>query len=200
MLKDKKVEITKKDYLTFRYLGFIYDYSSIITVLWVSVLSIFVLADYALNKRSLIIAIIALFMLISYINSIFFKMPKTAKQEFENKTFPNPEYTISIDENKLTVLRATSTPSEIEFSSLYSTFETVKQFCFFVSENNYLILPKTLLTKEEIVALKKIIKSLPTENKRNPFSVGMKALLKTFFMLLFITICAVLIVLAYKIS
>ena len=200
MIKDKKVEITKKDYLAFRYLAFVYDYTEIFTVIWVTLMSIALLIDYVITRRSLVIALIALFMPLSYINSIFIKLPEKAKKEYDSRTFSNPDFTISITNEILTISRATTTPSDIELKGLFSAFETIKQFCFFVSRNNYIIVPKNLLTNTEIDFLRKIIKSLPREKRRNPFSQGIKSALKNIFMLAFITVCAVLMILAYKLT
>ena len=183
MIKDKKVEITKKDYLTFRYFAFLYDYSEVLTVLWVCAVSIFILCDFFITRRNLIIALIALFMPISYINSIFFKLPNKAKKEYESHTFSNPEFTLSITDENLIISRETSTPSAIELKKLSSAFETCKQFCFFISKNNYIILPKNILTDDELSFVRKTIKSLPKEKKKNPFSQGVKAMLKNVFMM-----------------
>lgn len=200
MIKDKKIEISKKDYLTFRYFAFLYDYTELFTVLWVCAVSIFILFDFFTTRRNLIIALIALFMPISYINSIFFKLPENAKKEYDSRTFSNPEYTLSVTGKNLTISRETSTPSVIELDKLHSAFETFKQFCFFISNNNYIILPKNILSDDELSFLRKTIKSLPKANRKNPFSQGVKAALKNIFMLAFITICAVLMILAYKIA
>lgn len=200
MIKDKKVEITKRDYLTFRYFAFLYDYTEVLTVLWVCAVSIFILFDFFITRRNLIIALIALFMPISYINSIFFKLPENAKKEYDSHTFSNPEFTLSITEETLTIIRESSTPSVIELKKLNSAFETLKQFCFFVSKNNYIILPKNLLSEKELDFVRKTIKSLPKANRKNPFSQGIKSALKNVFMMAFITICAVIMVLAYKIA
>lgn len=200
MIKDKKIEISKKDYLTFRYFAFLYDYTELFTVLWVCAVSIFILFDFFTTRRNLIIALIALFMPISYINSIFFKLPENAKKEYDSRTFSNPEYTLSVTIKNLTISRETSTPSVIELDKLHSAFETFKQFCFFISNNNYIILPKNILSDDELSFLRKTIKSLPKANRKNPFSQGVKAALKNIFMLAFITICAVLMILAYKIT
>lgn len=200
MIKDKKIEISKKDYLTFRYFAFLYDYTELFTVLWVCAVSIFILFDFFTTRRNLIIALIALFMPISYINSIFFKLPENAKKEYDSRTFSNPEYTLSVTSKNLTISRETSTPSVIELDKLHSAFETFKQFCFFISNNNYIILPKNILSDDELSFLRKTIKSLPKANRKNPFSQGVKAALKNIFMLAFITICAVLMILAYKIA
>ena len=200
MIKDKKIEISKKDYLTFRYFAFLYDYTEVFTVLWVCLVSIFILCDFFITRRNLIIALIALFMPISYINSIFFKLPEKAKKEYDSHTFSNPEFTLSITNESLTISRQTSTHSVIELNKLHSAFETFKQFCFFVSNNNYIILPKNLLSEDEFNFLRKTIKSLPKATRKNPFSQGIKSALKNIFMLAFITICAVLMILAYKIT
>ena len=200
MIKDKKVEISKKDYLTFRYFAFLYDYTGVATVIWVSLLSLFVLWDYFMTQRSFLIAAIAIFMLASYIRSIFFTLPQSARTEYDSGTFPNPKFTLSLSGSIITIVRESSTPSEIELKSLYSAFETYSQFCFFISKNNYIILPKNLLTKEESAYVRSAIKALPRTNRRNPFSVGMKATVKNIATLAFITACAVLLIISYKVS
>lgn len=199
MIKDKKVEISKKDYVTFRYFAFLYDYTGIATTVWTTLLSLFVLWDYFMTQRSFLIAAIAVFMIVSNIRSIFFIMPQNAKQEYDSKTFSNPEFTLSLCEETLTIKRETSSPSNIELKSLYSAFETYLQFCFFVSKNNYIILPKNLLTKEERAYMRSAVKALPRKTRRNPFSVGMKATIKNVASLAIVTLCVVFFILAYKI-
>ncbi len=200
MIKEKKVNISSKDYITFRYFAFLYDYTGLATIIWVSIISLFILWDYFMTQRSFIIAVIGIYMLVSYISSIFVKLPKTAREEYENKTFSNPEYAFSLTESTLTILRETSTPSNIELTSLYSAFETLNQFCFFVSKNNYIILPKNILSKEEKLFIHHTIKALPRKNRINPFSVGIKATIKNIATLAFITICAVIIIISYKVT
>lgn len=200
MLKNKHVKITQKDYITFRYFAFLYDYTGIATIIWVSLLSLFVLWDYFMTQRSIIIAVIGVYMIISYINSIFVKLPKTAKEEYQAGTFPNPQFAISLTDSSLSILRENSTPSEIDLTSLYSAFETLKQFCFFISKNNYIILPKNILTDEEIKFVRSVITALPRKNRRNPFSVGIKATVKNIATLAFVTVCAVIIIISYKVT
>lgn len=200
MLKDKKVEITKKDYLAFRYFAFLYDYTGLVTVFWVCILSAFVLVDYIITRRNLLIALIAVFMPASYINSIFFKLPKTAKEEYDSGAFSNPKFTLSLTGDTLSILRENSKVSEIQLTKLYSAFETYRQFCFFVSKNNYIILPKNLLTDEETKFVHKTVKSLPRANRKNPFQVELRTTLKNLFMLIFITICAVIMIISYKMT
>lgn len=200
MIKEKEIEITKKDYLTFRYLGFLYDYTGIIKTLWVLGISIAVIIDFFITRRSVIIALLGVFMFVSYVNSIFFKLPKIARAEFDNKTFPNPKYKFSISETTLYILRENSSPSEINLSRLHSAFETNKQFCFFISKNNYIILPKSTLMEDEIRFIKKAIKSLPRQNKKNPFAVELRTSIKNLFYIIFITVCAVLLIYVYKIT
>lgn len=199
MLKNREITITEKDYLTFRYFAFLYDYSSITTVFWVSAISIAVLVDYVINQRNLLIALIGAFMIINYIQSIFFKMPETAKSEYSSRRFPNSEYTFSLSENTLTIIRENSKNSEIALTSLHSAFETLHQFCFFISQNNYVILPKNKLSNEEKDYVRRIIFSLPRKNRKNPFAPGLKRSLKNLFMILFITVCAIIMIFAYKI-
>lgn len=199
MLKNREITITEKDYLTFRYFAFLYDYSSITTVFWVSAISIAVLVDYVINQRNLLIALIGAFMIINYIQSIFFKMPETAKSEYSSRRFPNSEYTFSLSENTLTIIRENSKNSEIALTSLHSAFETLHQFCFFISQNNYVILPKNKLSNEEKDYVRRIIFSLPRKNRKNPFAPGLKRSLKNLFMILFITVCAIIMIIAYKI-
>lgn len=199
MLKNREITITEKDYLTFRYFAFLYDYSSITTVFWVTAISIAVLVDYAINQRNLLIALIGAFMIINYIQSIFFKMPETAKSEYSSRRFPNSEYTFSLSESTLTIIRENSKNSEIELTSLHSAFETFHQFCFFISQNNYVILPKNRLSDEEKKFVRRTIFSLPRKNRKNPFAPGLKTSLKNLFMILFITICAIIMIIAYKI-
>ncbi len=200
MLKDKKVDISAKDYRTFRYFAFLYDYTGIFTIIWVSCLSLFVLWDYFMTQRSFIIAVIGIYMLVSYINSIFVKLPKTAKEEYASGSFPNPHYTISLTSDTLSIIRESSTPSVIELKSLYSAYETVKQFCFFISKNNYIILPKNILTDDEKKSVRSVISALPRKNKRNPFSVGLKATIKNISTLAFVTACAVILIISYKVT
>ena len=137
-------------------------------------------------------------MLVSYVNSIFVKLPKTAKEEYNAGTFSNPHYTISLSDDTLSIMRETSTPSVIKLQSLYSAYETIKQFCFFVSKNNYIILPKSILTDEEKKYIRSVIWALPRKNRRNPFSAGLKTTVKNIATLAFVTICAVIIIISYK--
>ena len=155
MLENKQINITEKDYLSFRYFAFLYDYSSITTVLWVTAISIAVLIDYAFTQRSLLIALIAIFMLINYGQNIFFKMPQAAKSEFSSRKFPNSSYCFSLTDKTLTLIRENSKESVIELRNLHSAFETIYQFCFFISQNNYVILPKNKLTDEEKLFVRK---------------------------------------------
>ena len=200
MLKEKEIKITRKDYLTFRYFAFLYDYSSIATTFWVSAISIAVIVDYFFTQRSTIIALIGVFMIISYINSIFVKMPRAAKEDYERRSFPNSKYTFSLTENTLTLLRDNGKNSEIALTTLHSAFETIHHYCFFISQNNYLILPKDRLTSEEKEFVRKTIFSLPRKNRKNPFAPPLRTSLKNLFIMIFITICAVIMVIANKVA
>ena len=200
MLENKQITITEREYLTFRYFAFLYDYSSITTVLWVTAISIAVLVDYAFTQRSLIMALIAVFMLVNYGQNIFFKMPQTAKSEFSGRKFPNSSYTFSLTDKTLTLLRENSKDSVIELTNLHSAFETIYHFCFFISQNNYLILPKSKLTDEEKLFVRKTIFALPYKNRKNPFAPGLKTSLKNLLMILFITICGLILIISYKVT
>ena len=188
MLENKQITITEKDYLTFRYFAFLYDYSTIVTMFWVVAISIAVLVDYASTQRSLIIALVAIFMLVNYGQNIFVKMPQTAKSEYSSRKFPNSSYAFSLTDKTLTLMRENSKESVIELKNLHSAFETIYQFCFFISQNNYVILPKNKLTDEEKLFVRKTIFALPYKNRKNPFAPGLKTSLKNFLMILFITI------------
>ncbi|MFA7637471.1 MAG: hypothetical protein WCX81_06885 [Monoglobales bacterium] len=198
MIKDKNIEISKKEYLTFRYFAFLYDYTGVAVVLWTTFLGLVVLWDYFMTRRSFIIAVIGIYMIASNINNIFFKMPKTARTEYASGTFSNPKYTFSLTEDTITISRETTSPSVIGLTNLYSVFETFFHFCFFISKNNYLILPKSLLSDDEIAFVRKAKKALPRINRRNPFSPGIKAAIKKIATLAFITVCAIIVVIAYK--
>ena len=200
MLENKQITITEKDYLTFRYFAFLYDYSSITTVLWVTAISIAVLVDYAFTQRNLLIALVAIFMIVNYMQNIFVKMPQTAKSEYSSKTFPNPSYTFSLTGKTLTLMRENSSDSVIELEKLHSAFETIHHFCFFISMNNYVILPKNKLTDEEKLFVRKTIFALPYKNRKNPFAPGLKTSLKNLLMILFITLCGIILIISYKIT
>ena len=200
MIKDKKVEISRKDYMTFKYGAILYDTPGLVTILWVCTIAGAVLVDFLFTQRSFIMLLIAILMVGMYINNLFVKLPANTKKEYDKKAFPNPEYTFSFTGDSVVIARESSSPSEIKLTNLYSSFETITQFCFFVSMHNYIILPKRLLNEDEIAAIRKAIFSLPRIKRKNPFSSGVKNTLKTFFMLAFITICAVLVIFSYKMT
>lgn len=200
MIKDKKVEISKKDYLTFKYGAILYDTPGLITIMWVCAIAFGVLVDYFYTQRSFIMLLIAILMVGMYINNLFIKLPSTTKTEYEKKAFPNPEYTFSFTGDSIVIARESCSPSEIKLTNLYSSFETISQFSFFVSMHNYIILPKRLLSDEEITAIRKAIFSLPHNKRKNPFSSGVKNTIKTFLMLAFITVCAVFVIYSYKMT
>lgn len=200
MLENKQITITEKDYLTFRYFAFLYDYSTIATMFWVIAISIAVLIDYAFTQRSLIIALVAIFMLVNYGQNIFVKMPRTAKSEYSSRKFPNSSYSFSLTDKTLTLIRENSKDSVIELKNLHSAFETIYQFCFFISQNNYVILPKNKLTDEEKLFVRNTIFALPYKNRKNPFAPGLKTSLKNLLMILFITICGVVLIISYKVT
>ena len=139
MIKDKKIKITKNDFKIFRYYALIHDYSGLSTIIGVSFISVFGLIDYVTHatSRSMLIAAICLFMLGSYIKNLFFDLPRSAKEEYSKRSFSNHKYTLSISKDSLTVERETTSPSVIEFTTLYSAYETRFQFCFFLSKNNF---------------------------------------------------------------
>lgn len=199
MLENKEITITEKDYLTFRYFAFLYDYSSITTVFWITAISIFAIVDYAINRRSLLITLVAIFMLVIQIQNIFVKMPQTAKSEYSSRSFPNPHYTISLTGDTLTLSREKSKDSVIKLTALHSSVETIHQFCFFISSNNYVILPKHKLTDEEKAFIRNTILALPAKNRKNPFAPGLKTSIKNLAMILFITICAIILIISYKV-
>jgi len=200
MLENKQITITEKDYLTFRYFAFLYDYSTIATMFWVIAISIAVLIDYAFTQRSLIIVLVAIFMLVNYGQNIFVKMPQTAKSEYSSRKFPNPSYSFSLTDKTLTLMRENSKDSVIELKNLHSAFETIYQFCFFISQNNYVILPKNKLSDEEKLFVRNTIFALPYKNRKNPFAPGLKTSLKNLLMILFITICGIILIISYKVT
>ena len=200
MIKDKNIEISKKDYLAFKYFAVLYDLPGLTTVVWVFSVSLAVLIDYFYTQRSFIILLIALLMSGMYINNLFFKTPKVAKEEYESKTFPNPKYLFSFSNDSVTITREGSSPSEIKLATLSSSYETFLHFCFFISLHNYIIVPKRLLSDDEIMFIRKAIRALPLKKRKNPFSSGVKNTIKTFLMLAFITVCAVLVIFSHKMT
>ena len=54
--------------------------------------------------------------------------------------------------------------------------------------------------EDEIRFIKKAIKSLPRQNKKNPFAVELRTSIKNLFYIIFITVCAVLLIYVYKIT
>ncbi len=200
MIKEKKMKITEKDYMTFKLWAFLHDYVSVLSIVWTCALSVVVLIDFVLTRRSLLIAALAVAMPAIYIKNIFFQLPKNSKAEYESGAFPNPEACISLTENSLTILRENSSPSEIKLNQLFSSFESAKQFYFFISQHNYIILPKNILTKEEISEISRTIKALPRKNRKNPFSMSFGKALRSVLSLLFITLCVIMVLVAYKIT
>ncbi|MBR5586339.1 MAG: hypothetical protein IKW02_00090 [Clostridia bacterium] len=200
MIKDRKIEISKKDYLTFKYGAILYDTPGLVTILWVCTIAFAVLVDYIYTRRSFIMLLVAIFMVGMYINNLFVKLPSTTKTEYEKKAFPNPEFVFSFTGKSIVIARESSSPSEIGLLNLSSSFETFTQFCFFVSMHNYIIVPKRLLSADEITEIRQSIFSLPRNKRKNPFSSGVKNTVKTFLMLAFITFCAVFVIYSYKMT
>lgn len=193
----KQIELTQKDYITYKYTEFLgsllKDIGMVFTIVLFGLI-MYLSQQYDIN---LFIRILSAVPLAVYAYSLIYFIPKNAAEEYQNSSYNKIKIILTIDKDNLTVHREGRSESVIKLTQLLSFWETGKYFYFFITKQNLLILPKRQLNTEELDFMHNISKTLSSKQKRNPYKVKFSTFIKSTLATLFITFCVIMIILSF---
>ena len=189
----KKINLTINDFIMYEEITYFSSISKILGMIFVLALLILTYIGYRATGQGLLLLFVFGIPVVSYVYTAFGMIPKKAGSFYKTSPFLEFPPMFTLTEDVMTIERR-SNVSELKLSQILAIIERFGYFYIYISKNNFIILPKRDLNKDEIVFVRKVIKSLTRKQRRSPHKMTPLKALTTALITIFITLAVWLLI------
>ena len=183
----KKINLTINDFVMYEEITYFSSVSKVLGMIFVLALLVLTYIGYKATGQVGLLLFVFGIPVVSYLYTAFSMIPKKAADFYKTSPFLDFPPMFTLSEETMAIERRNTT-SELKLSQILSIIERFGYFFIYISKNNFIILPKRDLNKEEINFVRKVRKSLPRKQRRSPHKMTPAKALTTALITIFITL------------
>lgn len=189
----KKINLNIDDFVIYEEITYFSSVSKILGMLFVLVLLILTYIGYRATGQGLLLLFVFGIPVVSYVYTAFSMIPQKAGSFYKTSPFLDFPPMFTLTEDSMSIERRSGV-SELKLSQILSIIERFGYFFIYISKNNFIILPKRDLNKDEIVFVRKVMKSLPRKQRRSPHKMTPGKALTTALITILLTLAVWLLI------
>ena len=189
----KKINLTIDDFIKYEEITYFSSISKILGMIFVLVLFVLAYIGYRATGQGLLLLFVFGIPIVSYAYTAFSMIPQKAGSFYKTSPFLDFPPMFTLTEDTMSIERRSGI-SELKLSQILSVIERFGYFFIYISKNNFIILPKRDLNKEEIAFVRKVIKSLPRKQRRSPHKMTPVKALTTALITILLTLAVWLLI------
>lgn len=189
----KKINLTINDFVMYEEITYFSSISKILGMIFVLVLFVLTYIGYRATGQGLLLLFVFGIPIVSYAYTAFSMIPQKAGSFYKTSPFLDFPPMFTLTEDTMSIERRSSV-TELKLSQILSIIERFGYFYIYISKNNFIILPKRDLNKEEIIFVRKVIRTLPRKQRRSPHKMTPVKALTTALITIFITLAVWLLI------
>lgn len=189
----KRINLTIKDFVMYEEITYFSSISKILGMVFVLALLVLTYIGYRATGQGAFLLLVFGIPVISYAYTAFSMIPKKAGEFYRTSPFLDFAPMLTLTEETISLDRKNNT-TELKLEQILSIIERFGYFFIYISKNNFIILPKRDLLKEEVVFVRNVRKSLPRKQRRSPHKMTPAKALTTALITIFITLAVWLLI------
>lgn len=183
----KRINLTLKDFIIYEEIAYFSSIPKVLGMIFVLILFVLTFIGYRATGTGFLLVLVFGIPVVSYVYSAFSMIPKKAGEFYKTSPLLVAPPLFTLTEEKIVIERH-SGESELKLHQLLSVIEKFGYFYFYIAKSNFIILPKRDLSKEEILFVRRVMKSLPRKQRRSPYKTKPLQVLTTALVTIFVTL------------